>query len=240
MVAVDVEEHDGFTRLLKLLEPRYQLPSSKYFSETLIPEMYEKVSEKLKDSLSSIDFVSITTNVWSSVAQDSYISLTCHCITKEFLYQHLCLHAVPFNERHTGEHIGTMLTNCLQKWNISKKLHVVVRGNGSNFVAGLRNNGIPNVPCLVQLVVQDGCLAQPAVITLTARARKLVGHYKSSHVALQALFKTQEQLHMSRARLIQYEPTRWNSTFYMLKRLLEQKKSVVATGVELDLAVDVG
>lgn len=86
---------------------------------------------------------------------------------------------------------------------------------------------------------QDGCLAQPAVITLTARARKLVGHYKSSHVALQALFKTQEQL-LSRGRLIQDEPTRWNSTFYMLKRLLEQKKSVVATGVELDLAVDVG
>ena len=246
MIAVDNEpfaivEHDGFTRLLKLLEPCYQLPSSKYFSETLIPEMYEKVKNKVKHSLSNIDYVSITTDIWSSVAQDSYISLTCHSITDDFQYQHICLHAAPFNERHTGEHIATMLTGCLESWSLSDKLHVVVRDNGSNFIAGLQDNGIPNIPCLahtLQLIVKDGCLAQPAVMVLTTRARKLVTHYKHSNVALQALFKTQEQLGMSKCRLIQDEPTRWNSTFYMLQRLLEQKKAVIATSVELNIHVE--
>ena len=30
---------------------------------------------------------------------------------KDFQYQHMCLHAAPFIEQHTGEHIATMLTN---------------------------------------------------------------------------------------------------------------------------------
>ena len=37
-----VVNHIGFNRLMKLLGPRYQLPLDKYFSETLIPEMYQK------------------------------------------------------------------------------------------------------------------------------------------------------------------------------------------------------
>ena len=93
-----------------------------------------------------------------------------------------------------------------------------MRNNGLNFVAGFRNAGIPNLPCLahtLQLVVKDGCLAQPAVVNLTAKACKLVGYYKHSYVALQSLLKI---LGLSPKRLIQDEPTRWNATFYMLQR----------------------
>ena len=52
-----------------------------------------------------------------------------------------------------------MITNCLQAWGIGEKLHVVVCDSGSNFVAGLRDGNIPNIPCLahtLQLVVKDG------------------------------------------------------------------------------------
>ena len=31
---------------------------------------------------------------------------------------------------------ASVITNCLQAWGIAEKLHVVVRDNGSNFVAG--------------------------------------------------------------------------------------------------------
>ena len=115
-----------------------------------------------------------------------------------------------------------MINKCFHSWKCNNKVHVVVRDNGSNFVAGLRDAGIPNIPCLahtLQLVVKDRCLAQPAVVDLTAKACKLVGHYKHSNIALQSLLKIQEQLGLS-WRLIQDEPTRWNTTFYMLQRQL--------------------
>ena len=63
-----------------------------------IPEMHQNVSEKVRVYLLNIDNLFITADILSSVVQDSYISLTFHSIMKEFQYQHICLHAAPFNE----------------------------------------------------------------------------------------------------------------------------------------------
>jgi len=223
------------------IEARYSLPSDRYFSDTLIPEMYAKVKEKVTSLIKEQGHVSITTDLWSSIAQDSYLSLTAHFINSNHERQQACLHAVPFDGSHTGERIASMITNCLQAWGIAEKLHVVVRDNGSNFVAGLREGNVPNIPCLVhtlQLVVKDDCLAQPCVSALTAMARKLVGHYKHSNIACKTLQKIQEQLGCPKHRLIQDEPTRWNTTFYMLERLVEQRKAITASNVELDNPVE--
>ena len=83
-----------------------------------------------------------------------------------------------------------MINKCLQPWDLTDKIQVVVRDNAANFVTGLRGAGIPNIPCLahtLQLVVKDGGLAQPAIVNLTAKAHQLVGHYKHSNVAFQSL-----------------------------------------------------
>ena len=63
-----VVDHTGFNQLMKLLEPCYQLSSDKYFSEKLMPEMYEKVCLKVKEGVFAASYVSIKTDMWSSVA----------------------------------------------------------------------------------------------------------------------------------------------------------------------------
>ena len=73
---------------------------------------------------------------------------------------------------------------------------------------------------------------------LTTKARKLVGHYKHSNVALQSLLRIQEQLGLSPKRLIQDEMTRWNTTFYMLERKTELKVAITATVVELEVPIE--
>ena len=246
LIAVDNEAFNivnriGFKRLMAAVEPRYTIPSDKYFSDTLIPDMYEKVKGKLLTIVENCSHVSITTDLWSSSSQDSYLSLTCHFVTADFKRVQACLHAVSFDDSHTGAQIASTLINCLQAWGIFDALHVVVRDNGSNFVAGLRDNNIPNIPCLahtLQLVVHDGCLAQPSVTSLTAKARKLVGYYRRSNLACKALTRIQEQLNCPVHRLIQDEPTRWNTTYYMLDRLLEQRQAITAANVELDVPVE--
>ena len=60
--------HTGFNQLMKLLEPCYQLPSDKYFSEKLKQEMDEKVCLKGKEGVSAASHISITTDVWSFLA----------------------------------------------------------------------------------------------------------------------------------------------------------------------------
>jgi hypothetical protein len=53
-----------------------------------------------------------------------------------------------------------------------------------------------------------------------AKARKLVGHFKHSTIATQALNELQENM------LIQDCPTRWNSTYYKLERLLSSRRAI--------------
>jgi len=90
---------------------------------------------------------------------------------------------------HTRENIATLITTCLNTWSIKEKLVCIVRDNGSNFAAGLRNANLPNIPCLahtLQLVIDNGVLAQPCVVNLLAASRRLVGHFKRSNVNLHA------------------------------------------------------
>ena len=90
--------------------------------------MYQKVTEKVKCLLAkNAQTVRITTDIWSSIAQDSYISFTCHYITPEFERQQVCLQAAPFNSQHTGGQIAAMLKSCLYDWNLADNLHVVLR-----------------------------------------------------------------------------------------------------------------
>ena len=152
MIALDNEPFNlvnriGFICLMKLPEPRYKLPSDKYLWEHLIPEIYQQVVEKMKCLLAkNAQTVGITTDIWNSIAQDigSYISFTCHYITPEFECQQVYLQAAPFNSQHTGGHIAAMLKSSLYNWNLADNLHIVLRDNGSNFVAGLRDAEVPN------------------------------------------------------------------------------------------------
>ena len=94
--------------------------------------------------------------------------------------------------------------------NLEEKLVCIVRHNTSNFVAGLRDGDIPNIPCLahtLQLVIDDGVLAQPCVVSLLASGRRLVGHFKRSNVNVHALGCIQERLGLKKHWLMQDEST---------------------------------
>ena len=56
--------HDtGFNRLIKTLEPRYMLPSQKYFSESIVPDIKEKINAKLAEMLVDVPYLSLTMDI---------------------------------------------------------------------------------------------------------------------------------------------------------------------------------
>lgn len=73
---MSVVEDEGFRRLLEHLEPRYSLPSRKYFSDAALPELYKEVCEHVSKEIKAMSF---TTDIWSSaVCPMSLLSLTVH------------------------------------------------------------------------------------------------------------------------------------------------------------------
>lgn len=83
----------------------------------------------------------------------------------------------------------------------------------------------------MNLVVKNA-LSIPDVTKLIAKGRKLVTFFHSSSSTTDLLFSKQQLLLPEGARghkLIQDVPTRWNSTYCMLDRLLEQTPAILAT-----------
>lgn len=68
-----------------------------------------------------------------------------------------------------------------------------------------------------------------------AIGRKIVGHFKHSHLAMSRLREIQTELGLSKNMLQQDTPTRLNSTFYMMSSLLAQKRALGAYGAEFKL-----
>ena len=111
----------------------------------------------------------------------------------------------------------------MENW---KKVHVVLRDNGPNMVKATNTANLKNVSCFshtLQLIIHDAILCQPLVAELITSTCRIVGHFKHSLTACARLHEIQWELGLPEHQLCQDVVTRWNSTFYMLDRLAEQK-----------------
>ncbi|KAJ8886714.1 hypothetical protein PR048_012926 [Dryococelus australis] len=185
--------------------------------------MYSSTLKRVDERLKEVEFVAITTDLWTSVANTDFMSITVYYLNNEFVYQHLCLEVTPFPEvSHTGENI----------------CRSIVRDSGRNIAAGLKMSPFQHTSCLahtLQLVVKDAVLTNKIVVNINFTCHKLVGHFKHSAHATKVLKSSQNTAGVSQHMLIQEEPTRWNTTLHMLKRLHEQKRALLLANAELKL-----
>ena len=246
MIALDchpfsVVEDEGFIRLVKELEPRYTLPSRRYFTENVVTKIYENLKQEVSKAVSDVEYFSFTTDVWSTcMSNESLLSLTAHWISDTFQRTNVMLNASRIDGSHTGAYIAQKIKEILESWFISTyRVHVILRDNGSNMVRAMKDASLPDLGCFahtLQLVVHDGVLSQRAVIDIIAICRKVVGHFKHSSLAYSRLREIQKKLSLPQHRLKQDEPTRWNSTLYMLQSITEQKMALAAYSSEYDIA----
>ena len=121
---------------------------------------------------------------------------------------------------HTGEKICESIESMIEYWKISKeRIHLVLTDNASNMKKALRDASLSGFGCFVhslQLIVNDGVISQRVVIDILAVARSIVGHFKRSTLAYHLLDEIRERLDIPKHKLQQDEPTRWNSTLFML------------------------
>ena len=75
------------------------------------------------------------------------------------------------------------------------------------------------------------------MVDLLSICRGTVGHFKHSSLAYGKLHQIQESLNLPRHRLKWDEPTRWNSSLYMLQSIIEQKMAIAAYGSENDMVL---
>ena len=241
MIALDCQpisfvEDIGFSRLMQLVKPNYVIPSRKYFSQKIIPQIKSKVLFKVKAAINESEYISFTTDIWTNNSNHSFISLTAHCINPKFERNVYIIRFAPFSGPHAGSRIAKILDTVIEEFNIpAHKIHMFVRDNAGNMAKGITDTGYSALPCFLhtlQLVIQDVLFEQQTIKNTISIIKKIVGHFSHSSLACSKLNDLQKKHQLPEHNLIQDVPTRWNSTYLMLQRIAEQKQAITSYCVE--------
>ena len=239
MLPLDTVSGEGFLHMIKEFEPRYNPPGRKALTTNYLPSLYQREMDRVKASLGDATSFAMTTDIWSSRANDSYISYTFHYIVDDghdFIMKSHLLEVLEFPDSHTGENIMVELEEVFSRWSLCcSNLAAFVTDNGSNMIRAFNLLGWPRVCCFshtLNLAVEE-VFKIPAVSKALARLRRLVSHFHHSVKATYVLKEKQQLLQHTDLMLIKDVSTRWNSSYQMVERFLVLQQPVCAALIEL-------
>lgn len=216
--------------MIKAMEPRYQPPNRQKLSEQLIPALFENEKAKLFQELQSTQAVSLTTDAWTSRSAESYLTITCHFVNKDWEMCSRILQTEKFHGSHTGERVGYELKTCMTSWGIQNKVNVMTVDNASNMTVALEVAGAQKLGCLAHTLnlASNKAMSIQSLQRVLAKVRSIVTFFHKSNIATEMLKEKQLALQLPQHKLINDCKTRWNSTYQMIQRFLTQRPAVLA------------
>lgn len=218
-----IVEDVGFKHFVKLLDPKYDLPSRKLLSNDFLKYHYQEVRDKLFTLLEKVSDVSLTCDLWSSRANESYLTITCHFIDENFNIRCSVLSTNKMTNNHTANNIAAEIDTICNDWKLNNKICSIITDNASSMVNACDILKVQHYPCFahtLNLVVQDA-LKLDNIQEVIKKCKDIVTFFKCSNVATQKLLDEQIVLNKTPLKLIQSCPTRRNSILFMIKRVLQ-------------------
>lgn len=124
----------GFRQLVKTLEPRYKIPSRQTVADTVVPALYREAKAQVMNSMREACRVAVTCDSWTSVATESYLTVTAHYLNDDWdIVSHVLQTRAVF-ESHTGFHLAELLSDVVKEWQLTEKAVVLVKDNASNMI----------------------------------------------------------------------------------------------------------
>ena len=91
MVSFNTVEQSTFKAMLQTFDKQYELPGRKYFSNAAVPKLYNDLRENISPVLQDVDYLALTTDMWSSCNMMPYMSVTAHFVSKDWKLETKCL-----------------------------------------------------------------------------------------------------------------------------------------------------
>ncbi|CAG4995315.1 unnamed protein product [Parnassius apollo] len=246
MIATDFQpysivEDKGFRKLVEALNPSYKLPSRQRIRYDLMPELYQCAKLQLASMLENIKNLALTADMWSNQNMDCFLTVTIHFFNQNILKSYV-LTTCDVPTSHTGENFAEIMTDLLTEWKILRKISAIVTDNGINMVKMCNLLGIRHMPCFAHTLnlTLDDSMKLSQVEDITNKCKAVVNFFKKSSVGWRALKLAQKERNPDSTplKLIQEVSTRWNSTFYMMKRILQLSDILALVCRKLDQAPD--
>ena len=250
---LSVVESDAFQHLLYTAEPKFQMPSRKHLSYTLLPQRAERVRQMLKQQMSRAPSVYLTVDMWSSRDMRSYIGITSHFVV-DFVLESQMVACKRFRGSHTAENIHEMFEETIAPYDLTQKIPAIVTDNAANMVKAFCLPGMEILEVwdsddedtegneIVQPIVTDhfdqlpyeqiGCFAHTLQLTVKD-GLKDAGQMKAVIAKVAALVAHVRRSCSAMEALegcLKLQPanqTRWNSQLKMLRSLLRVPRDLI-------------
>ena len=193
MRPITVVRNAGFRAFVKELDPRYVLPKTDTIRNELLPKLYSNVMNEVQDVLDTVQFVTMTTDGWTSVASDKYNAFTVHFIDWSQPEPELTskiLECAPYDKKSTGVELQQELRRVTERFNITTKVVLNVADNASDIQLALRLFGAPSIGCVahtLNLAAKHAMKSCEAIESLKEKLTKIVRTTKVSSGAKNAL-----------------------------------------------------
>lgn len=149
-------EDPGFVALwtfLNSLRTRVQPPSRNKHKEQLI-KISNLVMKKVREKIQrETDYFAMTTDIWSSRTMESYMAITIHYLTTEFVMKDFTLEVTPLQGSHTGDYIREFWSESISRFGLNKdKLSMMMRDNASNGIKACNDWGVQHFGCIAHSI----------------------------------------------------------------------------------------
>ncbi len=220
----------SFRNMLNEMEPKYDPPSRSSLSERIIPAIYAQELVKLTTELGDVKWVSLTSDGWTSRMTEHYLSITAHYI-RDWKLKSKVLQTEAVYSSQTGENVAAEITSCLTKFGILDKITLMTVDNARNMEVAAREAGIAlKMGCFSHTLnlASNKVYQVGQLVRLLGQMRPIIVFFRRSSVAAAVLKEKQLALQLPVHKLILDSKTRWNSTYMMVERFLEQFPTVTA------------
>ena len=129
---------EGMRYYSQILDPNYVMPSRKYLKNSVMVPMYHETKTIIKQELQKCESMALTTDAWTSVTKQSYISLTAHFISNDtFELKSFLLEVKFMPKKHTSENLFNEIRDMINEWGIDNKHIIFVSDNASDIKKAL-------------------------------------------------------------------------------------------------------
>ncbi|CAG8615911.1 17275_t:CDS:2, partial [Gigaspora rosea] len=220
---------DDFKRLIKSFDFQFKMPCVSTI-KTIILDTYSLAVKQIIDLiLETSDTFSLTFDIWSSRAHDSYIGITCHWLTESFESHEIILEIGELDDHYVSDIVESVNSIC-DKFNINyQKIFSITTDNGVNVKSAVQQIGVPNIKCAGHTLQLSINLGLKQVDELISKCKTLVS-ILSKEKKRKQLREAQLQVTLGLKEpldVIKDVDTRWNSTFHLIERLVHLRPTIM-------------